>query len=133
MKIYRIATSLAEEYEIKYPVASGIIDGLKITSNVPNSSSISSTLNDWHTLKGIRSVPMSDFNVNGHSYSVSENKRIDELKNEISSSKTISPLIVVVEKEGPYILEGSHRIDALYLLGIKHFPAMVVINIEEEA
>ena len=47
------------------------------------------------------------------------------------NSNTISPLIIVVENEGPYILEGSHRSEALFVLGAKTFPALVVVNMEE--
>jgi hypothetical protein len=37
-------------------------------------------------------------------------------------------LIVAIDKQGPYILEGSTRIDALYNLGVKTFPALVVYD-----
>ena len=36
----------------------------------------------------------------------------------------------VVDKEGPYILEGAHRLGALYLVGVKHIPALVVLDLE---
>ena len=38
----------------------------------------------------------------------------------------IYPLIVVWDEQGLYILEGGHRFDALNMLGIKYFPALVV-------
>jgi ParB-like chromosome segregation protein Spo0J len=34
----------------------------------------------------------------------------------------------VVEKDGPYVLEGGHRLAALHILGAKHLPALVVIS-----
>jgi ParB-like chromosome segregation protein Spo0J len=85
-------------------------------------------LNDWTILKGIREVPMSDFKTTGRHYSVRGTNRIEQLANQIKDSNTISPLIVVVDKEGPYILEGSTRIEALHIIGAKSFPAMVVVS-----
>jgi hypothetical protein len=38
------------------------------------------------------------------------------------------PLVVVVEKDGPYVLEGSHRLEALFELGAQSFPAVVAID-----
>jgi len=50
----------------------------------------------------------------------------------LSSEEGItSPLIVVIDSDGPYILEGATRIDAIYNLGIKTFPALVVIDKED--
>jgi ParB-like chromosome segregation protein Spo0J len=54
------------------------------------------------------------------------------LAEEINDSREINPLIVVIEgkdlEEDMYILEGGHRFDALRLLGIKEFPAVVVLE-----
>jgi len=54
------------------------------------------------------------------------------LVKQIRESGEISPLIIVVEEEGPYVLEGSHRIDALSLLKANFFPALVVIDFEND-
>jgi hypothetical protein len=116
----------------EYPVAGSTVSGLRVLPGVPNESSIDSTLIDYVILQNIREVPMSDFDISGRGYSVSENERIVELQEEIKRSKTISPLIVVIEPDGPYILEGSHRIDALYNLGVPTFPALVVLDKERE-
>ena len=132
MKIFRIAqNNKFLDIEKKYPKASSIIGELNVLSDIPNLSSISATLTDYIILKGIRIARMDYFDVTGKSYSTSENKRIHDLENDIKESGTISPLIVVVEKEGDYILEGAHRLDALYNLGIKEFPALIVINNED--
>jgi hypothetical protein len=69
-----------------------------------------------------------EFNISGKSYSVENDKYIEQLTDKIRVSKQISPLIVVIDKEGPYILEGSHRIDALKRLDAKSFPALIVID-----
>ena len=103
----------------KYPLAGDVVDGRHVRKNIDNTSSIEASLYEYKILRGLRIVPMSDFNVTGKHYSVAGNARIE-----------ISPLIVVVDKEGPYILEGATRIDALKLIGAISFPALVVIDLE---
>ena len=115
-----------------WPLAGDVVDGLDVLDDVPNTSSISASLDDYTILPGIREVPMSEFSVTGKSYSVSENKRIKQLAKDIRESREISPLIVVIDAEGPYILEGGHRIEALFLLGVKSFPSMVVVEESNE-
>ena len=73
---------------------------------------------------------MSVFTLTGRSYSSSENKCIQSLENQIKESKQISPIIVVMDAKGFYILEGSHRADALYNLGASTVPALIVIDTE---
>ncbi len=64
-------------------------------------------------------------------YSTSESSRLDKLEAAIKANKEISPLIVVIDKEKhPYILEGGHRYDALRRMGVKSFPAKVVVDTE---
>jgi hypothetical protein len=46
------------------------------------------------------------------------------------SSERIDPLIVVEDKEGPYILEGGHRFDALRILKTQSFSASVVMDLD---
>jgi len=112
-----------------------LVDGRKILKDIPNTSSISSSLDRYEVMPGIREVPTSlfgeAFSTPPHSYSATENKRVADLAAKINRSGKIKPLIVVVEKGGPYILEGGHRFDALRLLKAKSFPAMVVVNREE--
>ena len=112
----------------EYPLAGEVVDGRTVLDNIDNTSSIGASLYRYKVLNGIREVPMSDFQVSGKHYSVEGTQRIQQLAVEIQQSKEISPLIVVVDKEGPYILEGSHRISALKLIGAKSFPALVVID-----
>jgi ParB-like chromosome segregation protein Spo0J len=54
--------------------------------------------------------------------------RVAALSNKILESKRIDPLIVVVDAQGPYLLEGAHRFGALLTLKKKKFPALVVID-----
>jgi len=116
----------------QWPMAGGTVDGRVVLDGVPNTSSISASLDDYTVVPGLREVPMSEFEVTGKSYSVSESRRIEQLAKDIEESGEISPLIVVVDAEGPYILEGGHRIEALFILGAKSFPAMVVMDETDE-
>lgn len=59
----------------------------------------------------IREVSFDNFTDKG-----SVTDRIKNLTTQLEVNKEINPLIVVVDKDGPYILEGSHRYDALLLL-----------------
>lgn len=117
----------------RFPTAGDTVDGRKVLADVPNTGSISASLNDYEVLPGIREVQMSEFAKYTPSYSADIQKRTNELADQIKESKTISPLIVVVDKDqrGPYILEGSKRIDALAIIGAKSFPALVVIDTED--
>ncbi len=125
MVIYRIAQNKG------YPLASSIVDGLEVIDHVDNMDSIGSSLSNYAILDGIREVPMGDFHITGRHYSVQGTNKIERLQKEIASSGQIMPLIVVVDKDGPYILEGSTRIDALFNLGKKSFPAVVVEEHDE--
>jgi hypothetical protein len=100
--------------EMKYPKAGSIVDGRVVRDNVPNMGSISAELDEYTVLPGVREVPISEFTLTGRSYSVSETKRIEDLAERITDSGEINPLIVVIDAEGPYILEGGHRAEALF-------------------
>ena len=126
-----LGTGVVEE---KYPLVGDVVDGRRVSEGtVPNMGSIGASLLDYEILPGIREVPMSEFDVTGKHYSVAGNKNIRELQTAIKDSGEITPLIVVIDSKGPYILEGSTRIDALYNLGAKTFPAKVVIEREGTA
>ncbi len=118
----------------KYPKAGDRVDGRKVIDrdNVPNTASIGATLDEYTTLLGIREMSMSDFNGNMFDlfYSKTDIDQSKRLARAITSNKKISPLIVVDEKGGPYVLEGVHRLGALDHIGAKSFPALVVINKE---
>lgn len=68
--------------------------------------------------------------LSGKHYSVQGSKRIDRLAAEIEASKELNPLIVAVDKDGPYILEGATRAEALKKLGATSFPALVVKDLD---
>jgi len=126
--------SQQNKFENKYPIAGLVVDNRSVKPEIPNIASIEASLgNNYSILPSIREVPMSDFNINGINYNAQENRYIVELSKEIVESGEISPLIVVIDSGGPYILEGSHRIDALYRLNALSFPALVVIDEEQNS
>jgi hypothetical protein len=116
--------------DLKYPQANGKSGNLFVRNEIPNTSSISASVGDHYTLRGIRNVPISEFSLTGKSYSVEDNKQIEYLEDKIRESGEINTLIVVIDKDGPYILEGSHRSDALYNIGSQFIPALVIIDLE---
>lgn len=113
-----------------YPRAGAEVSGLRVRDHVPNMASIGSSFDNHELLPGVREVPMSAF-----SGRVEKGERVDErtqkLAEQIRKNGEINPLIVAHDKEGPYILEGGHRFDALGHLGHETFPARVVTDRDE--
>lgn len=114
-----------------FPIATGLVDGLRVGHATPNTDSIRASMNAFTVLRSTRSVPMSLFHASPEElfYSRYDFDRVEELVARIVDSHRIDPLIVVVDVDSrPYVLEGAHRLGALYLLKRKRFPAMVVID-----
>lgn len=113
----------------KYKLAKAAVDGVR--SSIPNRSSSASSLDRYEVLPGVREVPFAAFDQLGplSYYSVSEAKRTKDLAAQIRASGEIDPLIVVEDAEGPYVLEGAHRFDALRELKARAFPALVVLDL----
>jgi len=112
---------------------SKVVDGRTVGSNVPNESSIEGYLADYDVLPGIREVPVADFpgaSVKDMFYAADDFKRVRDLTEQIKQSGRIDPLIVIVDKDGPYILEGGHRLASLHAMGAKSFPARIVMDRE---
>jgi hypothetical protein len=108
------------------------VDGLTVRERIPNQSSISASLTDYTFVPGVREIPLSAFDpVYVSSIKLEKlDNRTRKLANEIKKSGEINPLIVVMDSEGLYVLEGGHRFDALIALGAKSLPAQVVIDDE---
>lgn len=120
----------SDNLNTEYELSNKKCDGLDVIENdIPNLSSIKSSLNDYKILHGIRNIPVSEFSLSGKSYSVDGTNRIKKLTNEIQNSNQIKPLIVVIDNDGPYVLEGSHRAEALFLLNKKYIPALIVLDL----
>jgi len=111
--------------------------GLDVGEKLKNTSSIGAELSNFDELPGIREISLSEF---GESAKLTKNlgyvaaddtARVKALADEIRASNRIDPLIVVYDKEGPYILEGGHRFEAIKVLGKKSFPAKVVVNADD--
>jgi len=126
---YKVQAILPEDL----PQAKKMVGGLYVGDTVSNRSSIDSSLDSYKIL-GIREVPYSVFEDQGAPIYAnrSQENYTKELADKISESQKLNPLIVVYDKDGYYILEGSHRFDALKELGIKSFPALVVKDTSED-
>ena len=127
--------NLSKEINKKYKkITSNQLDGLEVKNDIPNLSSIPASFNHYETLSDLYAIPLKNFSLTGKSYSKSETERIKNLSEEIKHNKYIKPLIIVFDEEGvdnPYILEGSHRAEALYLLKKKDIPALVIIDMDK--
>lgn len=123
------------QYDSAYPLAGATVDGRNVQGQPPNQGSIPAALTDYEVLPGIREVNFSLFTQMGDLsyYSPAEKSRTKALADQMKASGWITPLIVVVDNEGPYVLEGGHRFDALRELGAKSFPAMVVIDKSQQS
>ncbi len=119
-------------YERRYPIAGNTVDGLYVRDDIPNTDSISASSTDYEVLRGIREVYLDDFsevkNYKDLYYAASDLRWVEKLGEEIKLSEEINPLIVGIDKDGPYVLEGGHRLGALMYLGKKSFPALVFID-----
>jgi len=121
----RMARTAQSEHE--YPIAGDIVSGLTVTNNIPNTSSISASLDDYRVLHDVRELPFSDFgDARSVFYASDDFAQSHILAEQIRDSRRIDPLIVVIDEDGPYILEGSHRFVALLELEMPTFPALVV-------
>ena len=115
-----------------YPKAGSKVDGRRVLKNIDNQDSIGATLDDWDTLPGIRKVKMKEFDgPRSVFYAADDFEKSRRLADKIKESGEISPLIIVIDAEGPYILEGAHRYVALHNLGAKKLPAMIVVDTDE--
>lgn len=125
-----------EQISNHYPIVNGQVDGLTIRTDIPNISSISASVDDYKILPGIRQVSLAEFNVSVPTdvfVNADDVSRCHELARQISYSKEINPLIVVVQKNDAYILEGVHRLGALPIVGVQNFPALIVVDMESFA
>lgn len=113
-------------------------EGLDIGTKIDNTASIGATFNSENDYRevGVRLLPI-EGEVGPNSLPTAD-ARTRRLAEEIKANNRIDPLIWVDDPtantgDGGYILEGSHRIDALRLLGHKSFPALVVQDLESAA
>jgi hypothetical protein len=113
----------------KYPKAGSNIDGFSVGKKISNTDSISATFDDYVTLKDIRKVPTSDFGVVNY-VSKSDLDRVGDLIGLISENERIDPLIVVMDREGLWALEGKHRLAAIQKMKIDYFPALIVLDLD---
>lgn len=109
------------------------VAGLLVREHIPNINSIRASLDAFEVI-GLREVPMLAYGPEPQANALAKIKaRAQPLADRISASNELNPLIFVVDGDTQnggigYILEGSHRIDALDVLGKKSFPALVVLD-----
>src|SRR5208337_1942598 len=119
---------MESHYAAKYPeVADGEkVDWRGVIDSVDNLSSIAASFPNYIILDGIRKVDFDQFD--GKPDITSRTKR---LAAQIDESKRLMPLIVGIDHKGPFIMEGSHRYDALKILGAKEIPAVVALDLDD--
>ncbi|KKM27132.1 hypothetical protein LCGC14_1577810, partial [marine sediment metagenome] len=124
-EVQKTVREIKEETRGLKPVGKKV-DGRIVLEDIPNQSSITASIPKPEILEGVREVLFSSFETQEGKTS----KRALALAEKIKESGEISPLIVVVDEDGPYILEGANRFDALRELGAKSFPAQVVLDFD---
>lgn len=114
----------------QFPRAGDVVDGRTVGENIPNRASIRSSFHPHeYDVVGVREIPLDAFEVTDARdlfYAADDIRRSSALAQEIQESGRIDPLIVVVDEEGVYVLEGVHRLAALSELGARSLPALVV-------
>jgi len=116
-----------------FPNVGSTVDGLSVLEDIPNTSSISATFTNYEVISGIKEVSMGLFGgPESVFYAKDDFDRSKRLAEEIREFGQIKPLIVAIDQDGPYILEGAHRFVALHILGKKSFPALIVIDKDDE-
>ena len=116
-----------------FPVAGARVSGLDVGTEIPNTESIAASLGERVTLGHIREVPLASFLSKTPAdlfYASDDIARSKALAKKIEASNRIDPLIIVFDAEGPYVLEGAHRLGALMILGKRSLPALVVVDLE---
>lgn len=113
-------------FDTVLPKVSETVDGRIVRSEIPNQSSIEASIDNPEILPGVREVSMDLFTLD--ETGLATDKRTRQLASDIAESGELNPLIVAFDDQGPYILEGGHRYEALKILGAKSFPAQIVLE-----
>ena len=122
---------IVRRFDRAIPVAGSLVDGYRVLGGVDNLESIRSSLTDYVVLRGLRAFPTRGFRGKRSFYAADDWNRVEQLTRRIRTSMTNSPLIIVIERRGPYVLEGAHRMAAMVDLGASAVPALVVLDLED--
>ncbi len=130
--------SVIDTAKDRYRKAGVTVDGRKVLPNIDNQGSIASSLTNYEVLPGIREVRLGEFRSKGDAgprSSADDERKVSRLVERMKADKKVSPLIVVDDghPDGPYVLEGGHRFDALHRMGVNSFPAKVVLDLDSIA
>ena len=117
-----------------YPKTAVSNGQLTILPSIPNTASIAASFNRYKKLDGIREIALNAFS-DIDFYAKAEWERVKVLQEEIETSRSIKPIIAVLDEEdsyqSPYILEGAHRVAALKRLPwATSVPALVVLDLD---
>lgn len=116
----------------KYSRAGAFVDGLRVGDDIPNTDSIDATIEgEYEVLPGIREFRVDDMEaktIRDLFYASDDIKRAGKLAEAIKVNKYLHPLIIAIDDEGPYIIEGAHRFGAALLLGKRAVPALIVVE-----
>jgi hypothetical protein len=122
---------LIDEANDRYPPAGSVVDGRAVRDHVPNTESIDGYFSEQEELSKVREVPMADMGSPGSVfYAADDFARSKRLAAAISESEEINPLIIGYDEKGAFVIEGAHRLVALYYLEAKSFPAVVVVGVD---
>jgi len=127
-----------------YPPAGKAVDGLRVINKIEIPDSDPSwpvylaklDIFFYAVMEGFRKVPVKDFPNTPKQLMMTKDgvRAAHFVAHQIQSSRSISPLLVIVDSDGPYLLGGTMPFDdevvcvALKMLGVRHFPAMVVLD-----
>lgn len=123
---------LVAKYSALYPRAGAEVDGFLVRDDIPNTASISSSLEWYEELPGVRVVPTAGFSGCNKYHAADSARWCRELMRQLDDSREINPIIVGVDghADGPWVIEGNHRSGAMKDLGVAHVPALVVLDLE---
>ena len=122
--------ALVARFNREYPLAGPIVDGRAVRKSIPNTESIGASLEDYYVMKGVRDFPIHGFGGAESYYNAADQRHVRALAEQIRASNQVNPVIIVEERQGPYVLEGGHRISALVELKAKSIPALIVLDLE---
>lgn len=123
---------LVAKYSAMYPRAGAEVDGFAVREGIPNTDSISSSLDWYEELPGVRVVPTAGFSGCGKYAAADSARWCRQLAAILAESREINPIIVGVDghEDGPWVIEGNHRSGAMKDLGVAHVPALVVLDLD---
>lgn len=125
----------SKSLRVEYPATDPAVENSPVLYHAPGADLISASNGEYKVLSGIRRVRFSDFPGIGPKdspvfQSRNEREQTELLAMTIHYAGSINPLVVAIDKEGPSVLDGGRRFNALRLLQVESFPAVILISTE---